>query len=99
MLRAALIEAAHAVASKKDTYLSAQYHRLAARRGKKRAAVAVSHSILVIAYYLLTRSALYEDLGSTYFDQRDQARVERHLVHRLQALGYTVQLTRTSSAT
>jgi hypothetical protein len=54
--------------------------------------------MLVIAYYLLTRSALYEDLGSTYFDQRDQARVERRLVHRLQALGYTVQLTPKASA-
>ena len=98
VLRATLVEAAHAVASKKDTYLSAQYHRLAARRGKKKAAVAVGHSILVIAYYLLTRSALYEDLGSTYFDQRDQARVERRLVHRLQALGYMVQLTPKASA-
>ena len=60
--------------------------------------MAVGHSILVIAYYLLTRSALYEDLGSTYFHQRDQARVERRLVHRLRALGYTVQLTPKSSA-
>jgi transposase len=98
VLRVVLVEAAHAVARTKDTYLSAQNHRLAARRGKKKAAVAVGHSILVIAYYLLTRSALYEDLGSTYFDQRDQARVERRLVHRLQALGYTVQLTPKTSA-
>lgn len=91
-LRVALIESAQAAARKKDSYLSAQFHRLAARRGRKKAAVAVGHTILIIAYHLLTRPDLYHDLASTYFDDRDRTRVERRLVHRLEALGYTVHL-------
>ena len=65
---------------------------MAARRGKKKAAVAVGHTILVIAYHLLTRPDLYHDLGSIYFDERQRTRVERRVVHRLEALGYSVQL-------
>ena len=77
----------------KNTYLSAQYHRLIARRGKKRAAVAVGHTILVIVHHLLAnKESFYKDLGAHYFDQRDRQRVERRLVHRLEALGYTVSL-------
>jgi transposase len=91
-LRVALTEAAQAAGRKKDSYLSAQFRRLVARRGKKKAVVAVGHTILVIAYWLLTRPDLYHDLGSTYFDEHDRARVERRLVHRLEALGYSVQL-------
>jgi transposase len=91
-LRAALVEAAHAAARTKHTYLGALYHRLAARRGKKRATVAVGHALLVIAYHLLTDGTLYRDLGTTHFDDRDRAGVERRLVHRLQALGYKVTL-------
>jgi transposase len=93
-LRAALVEAGQAAGRTKGTYLSAQFRRLTARRGKKRAAVAVGHTILTIAYHLLTRGTVYEDLGVTYFDERDRARVERRLVGRLEALGYTVQLQR-----
>lgn len=92
-VRVALIEAAQAAARKKDSYLSAQFRRLTARRGRKKAAVAVGHTILVIVYWLLTRPDLYHELGSTYFDERDRTRVQRRLVHRLQALGYSVQLT------
>jgi transposase len=91
-LRAALVEAAQAAGRSKDSYLSAQYRRLAARRGKKRAAIAVAHSILTIAYHLLTTRQPYRDLGVTYFDHRDRAGVERRLVRRLEALGYTVSL-------
>jgi transposase len=54
----------------------------------------VGHTILTIVYYLLTRGTVCEDLGVTYFDERDRARVERRLVGRLEALGYTVQLQR-----
>ncbi len=61
-------------------------------RGRKRALVAFGHTILVIAYYLLTRQADYQDLGAHYFDQRDPHAVERRLVRRLEALGYTVSL-------
>jgi len=89
-LRAALIEAAKAAGRSKKTYLGAQYRRIAARRGAKRAAVAVAHSILVIVYHILTRHEPYHDLGVTYFDERDRQAVERRLVKRLQALGYDV---------
>jgi len=89
-LRRVLVQAAHAAARSKTTYLGAQYRRLAARRGAKRAAVAVGHSILVIAYHLLTRATAYEDLGPTYYDQRDREAVLRRLVTRLEKLGYEV---------
>jgi transposase len=91
-LRAALIEAAQAAGRTRGTYLAAQYHRLAGRRGKKKALVAVGHTILVIAYYLLSQQTTYRELGPLHFDQRDEQRVTRRLVHRLQALGYRVQL-------
>lgn len=92
-LRAALVEAAHAAGRTKDTYLGAQYRRLIARKGKKRAAVAVGHSILVIAYHVLTDREPYHDLGSDYFDRRDRRAVERRLVRRLRALGLDVSVT------
>ncbi|MGZ3639603.1 MAG: IS110 family transposase, partial [Ktedonobacterales bacterium] len=79
--------------------LAAQFHRLAARRGAKRAAVAVAHSVLVIVYVLLTRQQdQYRDLGSQYFDERDRQAVQRRLVRRLEALGYTVSLEPTTPA-
>jgi transposase len=91
-LRTLLVQAAHAAARTKGTYLAAQYRRLAARRGKSRAAVAVGHTILVIAFHLLQRGTTYRDLGHNYFDQRDRQQVERRLVHRLQDLGHRVTL-------
>lgn len=89
-LKAALTQAAHAVGRSKDNYLSAQYRRLAARRGKKRAAVAVAHSILVIAYHLLKNGTVYTDLGADYFDRRNEQHTQRQLVKRLEQLGYKV---------
>jgi transposase len=91
-LRACLVQAAHAAARTKGTYLAAQYRRLAARRGRAKAAVAVAHSILRIAYHVLTQGTDYRDLGGNYFDERDRQGVERRLVHRLEGLGYTVSL-------
>jgi transposase len=91
-LRLTLIEAAHGAARTKDTYLSSQHHRLAGRRGKKRALVAVGHSLLVIAYYVLKRHQAYSDLGSNYFEQLHRQRLERNLVRRLEKLGYQVTL-------
>jgi transposase len=91
-LRTLLVQAAHAGARKKDTDLGAQYRRLAARRGKSRAAVAVGHTILVIAYHLLRDNTVYHDLGPHYFDERDRRAVERRLMHRLEGLGYRVSL-------
>jgi transposase len=89
-LRAALVEAAQAAAHSKDTYLSALYHRLAARRGGKRAAVAVAHAILVLMYELAVRNSTYVDLGGNYFDERAREATARRLTRRLQRLGYTV---------
>ena len=91
-LRQALMEAAHGAARTKDTYLSAQYRRLVARRGKKRALVAVAHSILTIIYYVLKRQEPYRELGGNYFDARDRKAVERRLVARLENLGNQVLL-------
>ena len=97
-LCSALVEAAHAAARTKETYLSAQYHRLAARRGKKKAAVAVGHTILVIVYHLLKQGTTYADLGPIYFDQHDRQAVERRLLNRLHRLGYKVTLESLSAA-
>jgi transposase len=91
-LRSALTEAARAAGRSKRTYLAAQYHRLAARRGRKRATVAVGHTILVIAYHLLREGGGYRDLGERYFDERDRQAVERRLVGRLEGLGYKLSL-------
>ena len=96
-LRTALVEAAQAAARTKDTYLAAHYRRLAARRGAKRAAVAVAHTLLVIVYTLLTQQQAYHDLGGQYFDARDRQAVQRRLVHRREALGYAVSLQPTTT--
>ena len=91
-LRTALVEAATGAGRSHGTYLSAQYHRLAPRRGKKKAAVAVAHSILVDAYHLLKHGTTFRDLGGDYFDRRDKDALERRLVRRLEDLGNTVHL-------
>jgi len=97
-LRTALIEAAHAAAHSKNSYLSARYHRLAVRRGVKKAAVALGHTLLVIIYHVLTQERDYEELGGNYFDERDRQAVEKRLVRRLEHLGYQVSLTPTAPA-
>jgi transposase len=94
-LRVALIEAAHAAGHARGTYLGAQYHHLAPRRGKKKAAVAVAHTILVIAYHLLADDhATYTDLGPDFFDRRNQDALERRLIRRLEQLGNKVTVER-----
>lgn len=78
-----------------------QYHRLAGRRGKKRAIVAVGHSLLVVAYHLLKNGVLYEELGEElggdFFDRLNEERVTRHAVKRLETLGYKVNLERAAA--
>ena len=91
VLRAALVQAAHALTQTK-TYLAAQFRRLTPRRGRKRAAVAVAHSILVIAYHLIKRNEPYRDLGANYFDQQRPEAATKSLVKRLERLGYQVSL-------
>jgi transposase len=92
VLRTTLIEAARSLA-RSQTYLGAQYRRIAQRRGGKRAAVAVAHSILVIAYYIMRDGTVYEDLGVNYFDERDKDKVIRRCVRRIEQLGKEVTLT------
>lgn len=92
-LRRALTEAAWAAAHSKGTYLGAQYRRLAARRGKKRALMAVGHSILVIFFHMLKAPVEFKELGANYFDQRKPEQYRRYLVKRLESLGYEVKLT------
>lgn len=91
-LRSALVEAAWGAARSKDTFLSAQYRRLAHRIGGKRAAVAVAHSILTISYYVLRDEVDYHELGSDHFEQNAKDRIRRSAVKRLQRLGYEVSL-------
>jgi transposase len=90
-LRQLLMEAAHA-ASRTNTYVAAQYRRLAARRGHKKALVAVAHTLLTIIYHILRDHQPYRDLGSTYFDEHDRAALERRFVRRLEGLGFQVIL-------
>jgi transposase len=91
-LKSALVQSAHAVSRTKGNYLAAQFRRLASHRGKKRSAVAVAHSILVIAYHILRDGTEYRDLGADYFDKRNQEQLQRHLVKRLEHLGFSVAL-------
>jgi len=91
-LRRLLVQAAWAASRKKGSYLRAQYRRLAARRGGKRAVVAVAHTLLVIGYHILKRKVGYQDLGETYFERLDPEQLTRSLVHRLERLGHRVIL-------
>jgi transposase len=91
-LRAMLGEAAWTIARTRGSYLHAQFHRIARRRGKYKAVMAVAHSLLVIVYHLLRDGRPYDDLGADYFEQRDAARLERYHVRRLEQLGYLVTL-------
>lgn len=93
-LRAALVRAAHGASHKKDSYLQAQFRRLMVRRGKKKAAVAVGHTILTIAYHLLRYpDSFYQDLGAHYFKHRNTEAFVRHHVKELETAGYRVSLT------
>ncbi len=89
-LRSALVEAGWAAARSRETYLAAQYRRLAPRRGAKRAIIALSHTILVTVYHLLITGSSYNDLGADYFDRRDEQATVRRAVARIERLGYTV---------
>ena len=91
-LGVALNHAANAASHTKSTYLSAQYHRLAARRGKKRAIVALEHSILIIAYHIIQSKVPYQELGGNYFDKRRPETTTQRLVKRLEHLGFQVSL-------
>lgn len=91
-LRTALVEAAVAASRKKGSYLRDKFYRLRARRGAKRAAMAIGHKILIAAYHMLSTSMPYKDLGATYLDGLEKRRTTRNLVRRLERLGYEVTL-------
>jgi transposase len=91
-LRRALCQAAWAASRTRHTYFSAHYHRLAARRGRKRAIVALGHTMLVIAWHLLKHGRDYQDLGGDFFDRLERERKTRYHLKRLQDLGHKVLL-------
>jgi len=91
-LRRALSQAAWGASVTKGTYFKAFYHRLAARKGKKRAIVAVAHALLVTGYMLLWTGRKFEDLGADYFERIDRERLTTRLVKRLERLGHKVAL-------
>ena len=95
-LKAALYVAASAAARQRGSYLKDKYHRLRARRGARRAGVAIAHKIIVSAWYMLTREVPYQDLGDAYLDRLAEHRVTRSLVRRLKGLGYEVTLSKTA---
>jgi len=92
-LRAIMGEVAWNAMKMRDSYFHAQFNRGARRRGRQKAVIAVAHSVLVVIYHVLRTGRPYTELGANYFDQLDATRVERHHVHRLEQLGYTVTLT------
>jgi transposase len=92
-LRAMLGEVAWAIARTRDNYLSAFYHRVASRRGKQKAIMALAHKVLVILYHVLREKKPYTDLGADYFDKLDTSRIQHHHVRRLEQLGSVVTLT------
>jgi transposase len=97
-LKQILVQAAWAASRTKDTYLRAHYHRLARRRGKKRAVLGVAHSLLRIVYFVLKRGTAYQDLGAEYLDRRAEDRLTQQLVRRLESLGHKVTLEKVPAA-
>jgi hypothetical protein len=86
------VQAAWAASHTKGTYLAAQYRRLVKRCGRKRALVAVGHSLLVIIYHVLKRGTTYAELGPDFLDRLEPERLTRQLVRRLESMGHKVTL-------
>ena len=97
-LRCLLVQASHSAARQKNCYLAEQYRRLAHRRGSKRAAVAVAHSILVIIYHMLRDHTTYQERGESSFEEQERKNYEKRLVRQLTNLGYQVELQPTTQA-
>lgn len=91
-LRVTLVQVAWAASHTKRTYVAAQYHRLAGRRGKKKALVATAHTILVIIYHVIKEGTTYHELGADFFDRLDTEHLTRTLVRRLERMGHKVTL-------
>jgi transposase len=97
-LKAALTEAAWVASRTKGTYLKARYQRLASRRGKKRACLAVGHRILIMAYYIIKEQYVYKELGADFFDRLNETHVIRRLTKRIEALGYEIEIKKLPAA-
>jgi transposase len=93
-LKPMLVQCAWAAARSKNTYLQAQYLRLKARRGPKKAVIAVAASMLTAAYYIIQHGVEYRDLGGDYFRRRDSERVAQRLARRIRELGYDVNISK-----
>ena len=91
-MRSALVEAALAATREKNCYFREKYYRLKARRGHKRAIVAVAHKILIAIYYVLSSDTPYQELGCDYLDRLEPERLKLNLVRRLERLGFQVKL-------
>lgn len=91
-IKKTLVICANSAANTKNTYLSAQCKRIAARRGTKKAKLAVAHTILIICYFMIRDGVRYKDLGADYFDKRNKDAVLRRSVKRLENLGYDVSI-------
>ena len=91
-LRTVLVQVAWAAVKVKKSYLSSFYHRLAARRGAKRAIIAVAHRMLIAIYHMLKKHEPYQDLGATYLDERNKPKVVSRMKHRIEQLGYRVTI-------
>jgi len=92
-LKTTLVQAAWAAVKVKGSYLQAQFHRLRARRGAKKAIIGVAASMLTAAWHMLREGTEWHDLGAAHFDRADATKTAHRLVQRLQQLGYTVQAT------
>jgi transposase len=95
-LRRMLIQNAWAVTHKKDCFLNALFSRIAMRRGPKRAAMAVAHRVLVIAYYIIRDGTIYHEIGGDHYDRRNPERTARRLTQRLERIGFQVTLTKSA---
>ena len=92
-LKTTLVQCAWAAVKKKDSYLQAQFHRINARRGPKKAIMAVAASMLTAIFHMLKDGTMYQDLGGNYFDRRSTEKQKKNLIKRLADLGYAAALT------
>ena len=92
-LKTTLVQCAWAAVKKKDSYLQAQFFSITARRGRKKAILAVASSMLTAIYHMLKDGTMYQDLGRTYFDQRSKETQKQRLIKRLAELGYAAEVT------
>ena len=95
---AIIVQCALCESRTKGTYLRDKYHKLAGRRGKKKAAIAIGHKILVRAYYMLRDGDSYKEIGMNYLDNRNKERVSKYYMNKLLQLGYEVLLVEKESA-